>query len=195
MSDQRFADIPQSCYLNSVDHLAFVLDHEVFHCLDAYYNGPMPISSRPHAAPYAAYRNESGADAFGAAMRLRDSGSDHYVRNLIHIRALTLVQEDPEHFTDRSMCRVLYAYPAEIDGKTVGEVFAFASRVRDQEVSDYEAYVAFVAAVLRASERLGVPVAEHRRAQFAGVEADADATDALVFRVLSSYRQLFARSG
>ena len=104
------------------------------------------------------------------------------------------MREDPEHFIDRSMRRVLYAYRAEIHGKSAGELFALAPRIRDQGVSDYQAYVAFVAAALQASERLGVSVAEHRRAQFAGVEADVGAIDALVYRELASYRRLFARS-
>lgn len=193
VSDQNFADIPRERYLKSTEHLAFVIDHEVFHCLDAFYNGPIPMSDQRHAASYAAYRNESGADAFGIAMRLREHDDQSYVSNLMRIRALTLIQQDPDHFTDRSMRRVLEVYPGAVRDKSVQELFDLATRIRDREVSDYGAYLAFRAAALRASEQLGAPVSEENRETFSGVEPDVTMTDALIYRVLTSYRQLFAR--
>lgn len=194
VSDQRFARIPPSRYLKYSDHLAFVIDHEIFHCLDAFYNGPIPVSHRPHAAEYASYRNENGADAFGIAMRLLERGNRDYVDNLIRIRALTLLQEDPDHYTDRSMQGVIAVYPAAIRGRSARELFELATRIRDREVADYDAYIVFRAAALRASERLGAPVSDQSRAQFAGIEPDATVTESLIYRVLTSYRQLFARS-
>ena len=193
ISDRHFAAIPASRYLDHREHLAFVIDHEMYQCLDSYYNGPMPMSDREHAASYAAFRNENGADAFAIAMRLQDRGPGRYVQNLIRIRALSLLQQDPEHFTDGSMRSMVQTYPGGIVGQPMQKLFESATRIRDQQVPDYDGYLAFAAAALRAGEELGGEAAQPGLQPYGDIEPDAAMLGTLTFRVLSSYRQLFAR--
>ena len=67
-SDSLFSKIPKESYLDHRKHLRFIINHEVYHCLDSYYNGPVPRSNKKHWAGYTQYRNELGADVYALLM-------------------------------------------------------------------------------------------------------------------------------
>jgi hypothetical protein len=50
--DTLLQEVSVTNHLACVDYLTFVLDHEVFHCLDSYYNGPMPMSMKKYWGEY-----------------------------------------------------------------------------------------------------------------------------------------------
>jgi len=142
-------------YLDAEDHVAFAIDHEVFHCLDALYNGPVPRSHQPYARNYAFFRNENGADAFAVAMNIHRHGSlTRYARNIMNVRALALMN-DPDHYTWATIQHVLELQPATMAATPVQTLFSVAARIRDRLAPAYEQYVAYRLAVHEMRAHLG----------------------------------------
>lgn len=194
LSEHTFGRVHPSNYLDDEAHLAFVVDHEVYHCLDAFYNGPVPMSTRTYAAPFAFFRNENGADAFGVAMHLREHGrATAYTGNLLRIRALALLSADPNHFTHAAIRRVLQRDPRRLRAMTPLEMVGIATQVRDAVAADYRQYVQFRIAAIKASRALGgtVDVSDQATRALASARDDPAVTNRLFYRALSSYRQLF----
>jgi len=130
-------------YLDTEDHVAFAVDHEVFHCLDAFYNGPVPRSHQPYARNYALFRNENGADAFAVAMNIHHHGAlTRYARNIMNVRALALMN-DPDHCTWATIQRVLELNPETVAATPVQNLFKVAGSIRDMHAPSYEQYVAY----------------------------------------------------
>lgn len=156
-SPQELARIPPEYRLEHEAFLRFVVDHELFHCLDARYLGPIPRSDQTFWAQYMLYRNEHGADAFATAMHLREHGrSTPFVDNIVRIRALSLYNADPEHLTCAAIAAVADDYDAALRRTTPRDILALADGVRERLVPDYGGYLRFRAAACRVMEEIGV---------------------------------------
>jgi hypothetical protein len=157
IDDSNFARIDPGRYLDNHDHLRFVVDHEVYHCLDSYYNGPTPMSERRLAGEFDAFENEIGADLFGAAMHVHDRGRiTDYVKNLVAIRALSLYNNDPDHYTYDALMQIMGLEPATLAQASPRGVFDLATVLRNAAVPSYGEYVRYRAAALQAAHKLGV---------------------------------------
>lgn len=149
--------IPADHYLGHVDHLKFALDHEIYHCLDSRYNGPMPMSHREHWSDYMMLKDEAGADAFGAIMNIADHGAiTPYARGLRTVRGLALLGGDPNHYTYATLGAVLKLDPAALAGDDVRRRFKLATTLRDRIVGNYDDYLRYAGAAMIAMRRLGV---------------------------------------
>lgn len=136
------------------EFIEFVFDHEAFHCLDALYNGPQPMSHETYWAEYYHYRNENGADAFGVAMHIRrEQRATPFVHHLRDLRGASLLVDDSAHWTPEIIDKVAHADLAGLDAPAL---FRFATRLRDQVLPDYDAYLAYQCAVREAAEELGL---------------------------------------
>jgi phosphatidylethanolamine-binding protein (PEBP) family uncharacterized protein len=161
IGDPEFARIDPKRYLDHRAHLRFVVDHEVYHCLDSYYNGPTPMSKRTLAGQFDQYENEIGADLFGVAMHVHDRGRfTSYVKNLIAIRALSLYNNDPDHYTYDALVQIMRLDPATLVQASPQGVFDLASVLRDADVPSYGEYVHYRRAALQAAQSLGVQGAD-----------------------------------
>lgn len=153
---QDFNAIPPKTYLDHVSHLKFALDHEIYHCLDAAYNGPIPMSHRKYWGGYYNYKNESGADAFGILMNIAEHGTiTSYARMLKNIRGLTLLNGDTDHYTYRSIGATLRLDPAAVSKKNVQELFHLATQLRNRIAGGYDDYVRYAIAANQAMKQLG----------------------------------------
>ncbi len=194
--DERIALIPPARRLDPHSHLQFVLDHEAFHCLDALYNGPIPMSKKRYWSQYMLFRNEHAADAYAVAMHIaRQGGVTPYAGNLLRIRGLSLYNADPDHLTCAAIERVL-AIGAIGTSKLVHmdaqAVFRLGAQVREEVVPGYETYLEYRIAALAAMRRLGVGAgAEEDGPADCGVPLDADVRDELIRRSRRYYRELF----
>lgn len=185
---REFELIPRAHYLAHDAHLRFVLDHEVYHCLDTHYNGPIPMSHEPHWGDYHMLRNEAGADAFGVLMNIAAHAAvTPYVRILKLIRGLTLLDEDPDHYTYPAIAAALQVEPRRVVRADVQARFQLATRIRDKVVGSYSDYVHYAAAAERAMCRLGVPP---RLAQYNEIKVGRARVEALVAQTRSAYQQL-----
>jgi hypothetical protein len=195
LSDKELAELPHAKYLNHEDHLRYVIDHEAYHCLDSFLNGPIPMSDKEYWGQYREYWNEIGADAYAVAMNVAAYGEvTAYARHITEIRGLSLLYGDPDHFTYRAMNRVINMDPEQLAGMSVRDVFKLATQVRDMVAPDYDAYVDYRAAACKAMNALGVegePFGEPDH------ELDADKinemADAMVNDSRSCYKEMFGR--
>lgn len=192
LENEEFNAIHPEIYLDHVSHLKFALDHEIYHCLDAAYNGPVPISHRKYWGDYYYFKDESGADAFGILMNIAEHGSrTAYARTLMNIRGLALLCGDVGHYTYRSIGAALQIDPATLTNKDVRGIFRVASQLRDRVVGSYEDYVRYANAAYHAMKLLGVePEAE----QSSKVEPDKKMVKALVRSTKDAYRSLIGRA-
>ncbi|MBD3609267.1 MAG: hypothetical protein HUJ30_01830, partial [Gammaproteobacteria bacterium] len=81
--------------------LKFTVDHEVFHCLDAYFNGP-PIKKTQSQVVnhYQQYINEARADAFSTlTFKQNVKNPNHFLNIFAAMRTLSVLNLDLQHFT------------------------------------------------------------------------------------------------
>ena len=166
------------------EFLEFVFDHEAFHCLDSLYNGPQPMSQETYWAEYYHYRNENGADAFGAAMHIRRHQQvTPFLNHLRDLRGAALLVGDSAHWTPQIIDRVATTDIGQLDTPAL---FRLASRLRDQALPDYDAYLAYQCAVREAASDLGL------NAQ-APPDAGRTPPPALTGQILQTTKDCYAR--
>lgn len=193
------AELPRTPAAHLLDHrmhLEFVVDHEVFHCLDAYANGPIPMSDQEHWGDYMAHLNEHGADAFAVAMHVKRHGEQtDYPRNLLLVRALALLGEDSNHFTPESIHQMLDRLEGSriLGEMTPNALITLAHWVRKDVVGDYESYLQFRSAAQEAVWQTSNPLeAEDIDFRTLSFEAeDSELAQTLVTLTSSCYTALF----
>ena len=120
-SDVVLADLSGRPLLNNASFLQFTLDHEVFHCIDAYLNGPSFRKTFDDLeADYQRLQTEIRADVYASlAYRSRHGDTDQFLSNLAAFRTLSLLDMDLTHYTAPAIRSVLNSDPtafAEADG-------------------------------------------------------------------------------
>jgi len=158
------ARIPPAHYLERETHLRFALEHEIYHCLDTRYNGPIARSDRKRWEEYSMLRDESGADAFALINQIARRGTvGQDARTLRRIRGLTLLAGDPEHYTYPTLKAVLALKPSRLARLDVHQRFRLATELRDRTVGSYAHYLRFARAANEAMRHLGVGIAHTLR--------------------------------
>lgn len=114
----------------------YTLHHEIFHCLDAYINGPTihkTVNLLEHA--YELYRAEQRADYYAAIM-LRLSGKDatDELIKLANYRTLHLLDWDHTHYTAPIIKDVMRNTLERFYGLTLSELARTSSRLADEKV-------------------------------------------------------------
>jgi hypothetical protein len=197
IADSEFAKIPPSHYLDHIAHLQFALDHEVYHCLDTVFNGPVPMSSRKYWGDYYMLKEESAADAFGLIMHVAAHKSiTPYAQSLRNIRGLVLLGGDLNHFSYQSLGVVLQQAPLILAGKDLQSRVQLASQISQQVVGSYKDYLRYVQAACFAMRQLGHECAvsqirqgnvDHERIQ-ALIEVEKECYQAIVGHKLPGLR-------
>ena len=184
----EFTDISPTDYLDYVSHLRFTLDHEVYHCLDALYNGPIPMSQHVFWSSYQMRKNELGADAFATIMNIGDHGHvTPYVQTLRNIRGLTLLTDDPNHYSYQAIGAALQMDPVELVQRNVREHFNSATSIGQRVVGTYDDHVRYTNAAFYATKQLG------RQAEETGLSKenlDYDLMRTLVMETRNAYYNL-----
>jgi len=197
LPDEVFARMAAVRYLDHDQHLEFVFDHEAYHCLDSYYNGPAPMSDKRYAGEYRFFHNEQGADAYGISMNLRRHGRiTRHAENMLRVRALSLLNGDPNHNTYKAVAQVLRHDPTALGRLTPRQAFDLAGRIRTQVLPGYDDYVAYRAAAFQAMQELGLEPEDDggQVPPFGAVEVERAQVELLIGRTEAYLRELFVET-
>jgi len=113
--------------LSSFDNntfLLYTLDHEIYHCLDAYLHGPgMSKGSDEITAAYEHFLSEYRADLY-ASITTRQSypSANKFLRLLASYRVMGLVDFDTEHYTVAAIRQVIRMPVARISNTGIAAI-------------------------------------------------------------------------
>jgi len=145
-------------YLDHIQHLAFALDHEAFHCLDSYFNGGIPRTQKEFGGEYNEFRRESIADAYAMAMHLKLHGRiTRYARNITLARALWMFSGTPNSDTFDTIRELLLYNPRILHDTAIDEIMELSFHLRDEAVGNYDSYLVHRASTLTAARQMGKP--------------------------------------
>jgi hypothetical protein len=152
------SDIHYLKVLDNKSFLHFTFHHEVFHCLDAYHNGPTrPMTKSKITSSYSDFRAEQRADLYASVMHRFDSLSEtSFLKDLAGFRALSIFNWDISHYTTAAINHAMTISNADfVDLKTV-ELVEFAMNQADQVVITRASYNEFLAAAAHMAMSLGI---------------------------------------
>jgi len=143
-------------YIRNEDFLRFTVDHEAFHCLDAYFNGaPFRKTSDPLTSHYDHYLSEMRADAYASLMfNLVRGHKKDFLARLATLRTQSLAATDTFHVSSDvivAAARVCLA----VDRLEPEEVINIATKLVDQTVPGLADYGEYMANVVAAIDRIG----------------------------------------
>lgn len=144
--------------LKNEQFLRFTIDHELFHCLDAYLNGPTrPRTGSYINASYNDYRAEQRADLYaGFAHQARESGDEGFLHTLAMYRTLAILELDVEHFSAPLLLKIMRIDPSFSAGLSLVARVGFAMAVADRwllTADEYRDFVASAAIVAMENDR------------------------------------------
>ncbi len=156
LTDDEFRAIPRENYLSKDAHLDFLIDHEVYHCLDTFYYGPITRSEKEFWGKYSCYRRERQADLYALAMHIqRHQGKTPYVGKIRQLRGMTLLNGEMQHLTDRVIERLLDTDYEQWFDLSPREVIEHVKQLDKPFDLNYEEYLDFRVNALRAMRLLG----------------------------------------
>jgi len=188
---ETLKSLPKKSYLDKDHHLDFIIDHEAFHCLDTFHYGGIPISEKVFSTRYDCYKREVQADMFAIAMHMRRNKKlTHYANNIMTLRAMTLLNGEPQHDSSRAMQLMIdsdkenfiYTRPMELVTK-VKQLFKTIS-------PNYEQYLDFRIAAVNVIKTLGKKVNEYEKPfSPAGEKPDKKIMQRLIKQSLDNYHK------
>ena len=188
---QFIRKIPTDLLLSAEDYLEFVIDHEMFHCLQSMYIGPVPMSHKALWGEYHQFLNEQSADYYAVGMHIRKHGSaTPFTRSLQLIRGASLASADANHFTSKGIQQVLKLPAREFTEADGRGVFAIAREYREKEFIDYKTYIQYIASAIEAMKILGLSELITEGLQVSQVEISPDPIE--VRELVSHTRQSLA---
>jgi len=151
-------DLEARAQLDNEAFLRFTINHEVFHCLDAYVNGPTRTRTDSFVTEsYDDYRAEQRADLYaGLAHQTRYKSSDHFLRTVAMYRALSILDWDLAHFSAPILLKLLTVDPSFSAGLTLAGRVRFAMKLADHwllSAKQYQAFAVSAALVIMKSNR------------------------------------------
>lgn len=159
LGEQALSQIPTSSHCDKLEFLEFVFDHEAFHCLDSFYNGPQPMSDLDDWEYYYHFRNENGADAFAIAMHIkRHSAVTEFITTLRQIRGVSLLSGQSSHWTHEVIQKISYQDPDILASFDPMKIFQLATEMRDKIVPSYNDYLQYQQAANQAMRKLNIQV-------------------------------------
>ena len=167
--------IPKQMQLSSADYLEFVVDHEVYHCLQSMYVGPQKMSDKELWAEYNTFIEEKGADAYALGMHIKTQGEgSSFVRNIQRIRGMSLYNADPDHLTYMAMEQVEKIPAENIVAMSGNEILEMANRIKASFCIGYDKYTLYLASAVQAMKEIGVGMSalEELQKNVKGIQAD-----------------------
>lgn len=146
LDEQDLAAMPVELHIDNDRFLLYMLDHEVFHCVDGYMNGYLyPQTSDPLKADRDRSVAELRTEIFAAMAHLtRNPGDKRLLNNLSRARTLGLLDWDVEHYTSAALQQLMRQAKAyEPDIKSLArQAMDFAEGV----TPSFEDHVSFLVA-------------------------------------------------
>jgi hypothetical protein len=173
---ENIQKIPKDLRLQANDYLEFVIDHEVYHCLQSMYVGPQKMSHKEYWGEYNSFLNEQGADAYGLGMHIktRHKKDTSFAKNLPRIRGMALYNADPDHLTCEALQQIAKVPVSKLDEMSANEIFEMANRIRESLTIGYDEYLQYLASAIQAMKELGVEalVSEELHNSVKGIQSD-----------------------
>ena len=109
LDEATLDSMPESFHLDNRVYSLFSIDHELFHCIDAYTNGYMYHRNwDPVMSDHDRYRSELRAEIFAARAHLsRHSNGRAFLTSLATARILNLLSGDVQHYTSTILQKLL----------------------------------------------------------------------------------------
>jgi hypothetical protein len=182
-SQNVLQQVPQDMQLPPTDYLAFVIDHEVYHCLKSMYVGPQLMSYKELWGGYNHFLNEQGADAYALGMQIKTRGEvTLFAKNILRIRGMALYSADPDHLTCKALKQILNVPIGDITEMSANEVFDLANSIKDRHLTGYDAYIQYLASAVQAMNEIGMDeyVSEDLHNRLKDIQADPEQVKNLV---------------
>jgi hypothetical protein len=136
---------PVNAALDNLTFLNFTIDHEVFHCLDAYINGPTrPQTKSQLTASYNDYRAELRADIFAALMYRNTSKPSSFLFKLANYRSLNIKDWDVTHYSSTSLIQVSNLEDSAIKSMGVRTILESAVDLAEMNIMSRDCYASFI---------------------------------------------------
>jgi hypothetical protein len=175
--------VPQDMQLPPADYLAFVIDHEVYHCLKSMYVGPQLMSHKALWGGYNHFLNEQGADAYALGIHIKTRGEiSLFARNILRIRGMALYSADPDHLTCNALKQILNIPIDDITKMSVNEIFDLANSIKERQLTDHDAYIQYLASAVQAMKEIGMDerISEDLHNKLKDIPADPEQVKNLV---------------
>lgn len=157
IDEETLSSLPESFQLDNHDFFLYTIDHEIFHCIDAYTNGFLyPRTRDPIKSCLDRFRIELRTEIYSAMAHLsRQPNGKRFLKNLATARTVNLLSGDVEHYTREALHMLVENDELNIssDIKTLAEE---AMRFAEKLTPDYADHKEFLVAAWAALEELGV---------------------------------------
>ena len=163
--------------------LAFVIDHEIYHCLKSMYVGPQMMSKKTFWGNYNYFLNELGADAYALGMHIKNRNEvSLFPENILRIRGMSLYNADPNHLTCKALEQVLQIPATTLSAMSDNEVFDTANSIKNKLLPGYDEYVRYIVAMVQAMKEIGVKpqISEELLNKIKDIQADPALVEELV---------------
>ena len=153
--------LPVKYQLDGMQLLEFIIDHEVSHCLDSYYNGPVPMSAKDFWGHFMHYKREMLADTFALARHVSQYGNNsQFIQNFINMRRLCLITGDPGTCSANTLSDLIDNNISKLSNKSVAELFKLVTELRLTDNFEYDQFVNYLFASIKAMQLLKVELDE-----------------------------------
>lgn len=154
---QALLKIPKDKQLLAEDYLAFVIDHEIYHCLKSMYIGPQLMSDKDLWAEYNNFLDEQAADAYGVLMQFKTREQvSSFPENILRMRGLSLYNADPDHLTCKALQEVINLDPKNITAMNNHEIFELVDHIKKTIFITYDEYIQYLASAIQAIKLIGI---------------------------------------
>ena len=196
-TDTIIKKIHPSKYIDSQSFIKYSLDHEVFHCLNSLLIGGAPITFEVLGGEYNQMLRESAADAFSFILHLKENGKlTSFARNMVHIRALSIFNNDPNHNTLEILLKIIRLDIDKIKLMNVMDVISLSINIANETVGSYSDFRNQYALELQARRVLGNEIleSEEKLKYLEKINADSLKVEMLIEYARYFYMKLFTDS-
>jgi len=154
-------DIPAALVINNNNFLRYTVDHEAFHCIDAYINGPTrPLTTSNITASYSDFRSEQRADLYAAlSFRMNSNNESEFINKLKQYRIVSLLDWDVTHYTSPALDMAMSISLYRVQNMSRRELALYSMREADHFVLSRDAYARFLASVYYLALELNIELA------------------------------------
>ena len=145
MDDAALSSLSEPYLIDNKDFLVYSIDHEVFHCVDAYSNGFLfAMTQDPVKSSLDRSRAELRAEIFAAIAHLsRQPNGKRFLLNQAIARTLSLLSGDVEHYTSDVLI-MLVESSEQNDTHDIKALVKKSMRLADDHAVSYAEYKQFL---------------------------------------------------
>jgi len=161
LPEDTLKSLSPSAYIDNDRHLDFIIDHEIFHCIDTFQHGGIPMSDKAYSTRYDSFKRESQADMFAVAMHVhRNKTLTPCANNMMMMRGMTLINGEMQHNSTDAMQLIIDSDQRELINNQPKELFEIVKQLYKTIAPNYEKYLTYRVAAVEAIKRLGKQVNE-----------------------------------